>query len=252
MKQVVFMLEKIRGIVTDIVKHNDKYNVVTLYTQQRGRMAFLIPVGKSKAGRMRNATVNLMAVLEADVNLRSNKELYTLRQVNPVRLWHNIYADPIKSSLLFFITEFCNRLLRQYPADEYLWAYIIDSLETLEKTSTKRIANFHIAFLIGLLDPAGIRPPATSWEPGERFDMLTGSMSDPKNPVFLRRTALLSEEESSRIPLLLRIHFSNMHKFRMSRNDRAEILAKILLYYSQHLPLGTEFKSLEVLQEIFS
>ncbi|MCH5214888.1 MAG: recombination protein O N-terminal domain-containing protein, partial [Muribaculaceae bacterium] len=52
------MIERLEGIVTDLVKHNDTHNVVTLFTRTRGRMAFLVPVGKSKSGKMRNALLS--------------------------------------------------------------------------------------------------------------------------------------------------------------------------------------------------
>ena len=64
------MLEKIEGFVIDIVRHNDRHNVVSLYTRSRGRMAFLVPVGKSRQGKARNAVITNMACLTADINIR--------------------------------------------------------------------------------------------------------------------------------------------------------------------------------------
>ena len=246
------MLEKIEGIIIDIVRHTDKHNVVTLYTRQRGRMAFLIPLGVSKSGRLRNAAIQPMAVVGADVNIRSGKELHTLRQVNPLRLWHGIYSNPVKSSIIFFLTEFCNRLLRQYPADEKLWNFLMQSLSLLDTLSTRQTANFHIAFLIRLLPMTGIEPSVERWEPGLEFDMLSGEMADRNHPSFLRRRSLLSEDESSHIPMLMRMNFDNMHLFRFSHNERNRLLDRLLAYYGTHLPLGSEFKSLSVLRELYS
>lgn len=244
------MIERIEGIVTDIVKHNDKHNVVTLFTRQRGRMAFLAPVGKSKSGKMRNATLSLMAVVGADVNIRAGKELYNLSRVEPVRLWHSIYANPVKSSLLFFMAEFCSRLVRQYPADENLWNFLTGALERLEALPTSCIANFNLAFLVRLLPILGIEPSAWIWERGDRFDMLSGEMTAPdfhSNP-----NNLLPEEESRHVPKLLRINFDNMRWFHFSRAERNHTLSRLLDYYSVHLPIGRDYKSLPVLQSLFS
>lgn len=246
------MIERIEGIVTDIVKYNDAHNVVTLYTRNRGRMAFLVPVGKSKTGRIRNATLSLMAVVGTSVNIKEGKEMYTLRSVEPIKLWHAIYRSPVKSSVLFFIAEFCNRLLRQYPADERLWTYLIDSMNVLEKAPDKEISNFHITMLTGLLSVAGISPVAYDWQPGDRFDMLSGEMVTADHPDFLRRRVLLSEEESRMLPKLGRISYYNMTKFRFRREERQSLLDRLLEYYSIHLPIGREFKSLDVLRELFS
>lgn len=245
------MIERIEGIVTDIVRHNDKHNVVTLYTRQRGRMAFLVPVGKSKTGKMRNAMFSLLAVIGAEVNIKPGKELYNIRQPEPLRLWHSIYSHPIKSSLLFFLTEFCNRLLRQYPADQRLWDYLIQALEVLENIDGSKTANFHLAFLIRLLPLAGIEPPARTWEKDDRFDMLSGEMT-AEPTAFSRRRQLLTEEESWKIPLLMRMNFRNMNRFRFRSDERQRVLNRLLSYYSIHLPISTDFKTLPVLHDLFS
>lgn len=250
------MLERIEGIVLDIVRHNDAHNVVTLYTRQYGRMAFLTPVGKSKAGRMRNSTLMLMAVVSADVNIRPGKELYTLRQVQPERLWHAVYSNPVKTSLLFFLAEFCHKLVRQYPADRHLWAFLLNALETLDDIPRGRVANFHLAFLIRLLPIMGIEPSVSRLEAGDRFDMQKAEMVGPPDlmPEWSRRDvrngSLLTEEESRMVPLLARMNFRNMHLFRFTREQRYIALSAILRYYSLHLPIGGDLKSLPVLREL--
>ena len=245
------MIEKIEGIVTDVIKHNDTHNVVTLFTRSRGRMAFLVPVGKTKSGRMRNAVLSLMAVVSADINVREGRELHTLRQVQPLRLWHAIYSHPVKGSLLFFLTEFCNRLIRQYPPDEALWAAIMEALEKLDALPSGRIANFHISFLVKLLTVTGIRPAVSEWQDGMLFDMLSGEMVDRTHPEFLRRRQLLNEKESRAVVPLLRMNYRNMALYRFTRSQRNAAINRLLGYYSIHLPLGTDFKSLPVLRDLF-
>lgn len=246
------MLQKIEGIVTGIVKHNDRHNVVTLYTRSHGRMAFLSPVGKSRKGSMRNAVLSLMAVVSTNVNLKANKELYSLGSVEPLRLWHNTYANPAKSAMIFFLAEFCQRLLRQYPADERLWDFIVSSLETLDRLPSDEVANFHIAFLVGVLILTGISPAIGPLDVDDRFDMLTGEVLSPDHIDFLRRRRLLTARESAYLPLLLRINYRNMKAYRFSRSERNETLSLLLEYLSYHLPVGTDFKTLPVLSALFS
>lgn len=254
------MIQHIEGIVLDIVRHNDRHNIVTLYTRSHGRMAFLVPQGKTKAGKMRNAMLTLMSVVKADVNIHPEKELHILRQPETGRTWHKIYANPMKTSLIFFLAEFCMRLVRQYPAEERLWNYIINSLEVLEQLPSGRIANFHIAFLIRLLPIVGIEPSAKQYEENERFDLQTGEMTAKLFDSFHYVTpgrpnaasSLLSENESRHVPQILRISFRNMHIFRLTREERHRVLDIILKYYSIHLSIGSELKSVTVLRELFS
>lgn len=245
------MIEKIEGIVIDVVKHTDRHNVVTLFTRSHGRMAFLVPAARTKAGMMRNAVINLMNVVGSDINIRPGKDLYNLRQVTPLRLWHGIYADPLKSSLLFFIAEFCNKLLRQYPPDEKVWQYIVESLEVLDSLPHRGVANFHICFLINMLTLTGIKPDV-KWKPGDCFDMLSGGMIDDQQDFFTRKTAPLPTEESRHIPLLLRMTYRNMGYYRFNRMQRNRVLDRLLEFYSTHLPLGNRYKSVEILREVFS
>lgn len=245
------MLERIEGILMETVKHNDSYNVVTLYTRRRGRMAFLVPVGKSKAGKMRNAILSPMAVVSADINFRQGKELYTLRQPQPVRLWHCIYSNPVKGALLYFLSEFCSKLIRQYPADENLWRYIMEALETLETMPASQVANFHIAFLVRLLPVVGIEPNIVGYEEGDVFDMISAEMVAKERHSFTRRMALLSDEESRLLPVLMRISYRSMSLYRFTREERRRVLDGILRYYSLHLPIGTDYKTLTVLRDLF-
>ena len=246
------MIERLEGIVTDLVKHNDTHNVVTLFTRTRGRMAFLVPVGKSKSGKMRNALLSLMAVVGASVNIKGDKELYSLRVVEPVQIWHSIYSNPLKSSLIFFLAEFCNRLLRQYPADARMWDFIVDSLQVLNDIPSSRVANFHIAFLAQMLSPAGIAPSIERYEEGDRFDILSGEMVAAAAPDFSRRRLLLSEDESRAAVKLQRINYSNMHRYRFTRAQRQQTLDRLIDYYSAHLSLSRDFKSLSILRSLFS
>lgn len=245
------MIEKIEGIVLNVVKHNDSHNVVTLYSRRRGRMAFLVPVGKSKSGRMRNAILSLMAIVGAEVNFKEGKELYNLRRVEPLRLWHSIYSNPVKSALLFFIAEFSTRLLRQYPPEEKMWRYLTGALQRLEDSPTSSVANFHIAFLVGMLSVAGIEPHTGHFEKGDRFDMISGEFGLPGLPEIERRHHFLDEKESALVPLLSRINFRNMTRYRFSRAERNHVLDRLLEYYAFHLPIGADFKTLPVLRESF-
>lgn len=251
------MLVRIRGFVIDVVRHNDRHNVVTLYTRTRGRMAFLVPVGKSKQGKARNAVITNMACLAADVNLRGGKELCHLSSPAADRLWHGIYFNPVKNSLLFFLTDFLNRLLRQSPPDAALWDFIYSSLETLDTLPTSRIANFHIAFLTRLLPFLGISPSLDRDVPGKGddtlklFDMLSGTMVDPLLPEAPQRRMLLPPRESAFVTLLARISYSNMHRFRLDAAGRRETIDGLLRYYSLHLPLPSSLPSLSILHDLF-
>lgn len=241
-------VDKIRGIVIDLVKHTDKNNVVTLFTRERGRIALLSPPGGgSKVSRMRNARLMTLSVIEADIDFRGNRTLQKLGQFSPYTVWRTIYFDPVKSSLAMFISEFLNRYLYDAAPDQHLWDFIYASITLLDRME-RGVANFHIWFLVRFLEFAGISPDVSGYEKGDRFSMKQGVLLPADT--FERDT--LDQEETAFLPLLLRISSRNMHRFRFSAADRRQILSKLLKYYSYHFPGLSNIKSLDILAEIFS
>lgn len=240
-------IEKIQGIVIDVIKHNDRHNVITLFTRTRGRMAFLSPVSIGKVGRMRNARLLPLSVVEADINIRQNRELQMLGAITPVEIWRDIYFNPVKSSITLFLSEFLNRYLRDSSPDATAWEFIIASIRALDSAKGK-LANFHIWFLYRFLDIAGIAPDMSEYEEGDSFDMRSGV------PVVADRIHrdILTPEETSILMLLSRITLTNMHRYRFNGAERNSLLNRILRYYAIHFPGLSGLKSLDILSEVFS
>lgn len=240
-------IEKIRGIVINVIKHNDRHNVVTLFTRDRGRIAFLSPVGSGKSARMRNARLLPLSVIETDVNMRQNRELQLLGAVTPYEIWRDLYFNPVKSSIVLFISEFLNRYFRDASPDPTAWEFIIAAIRALDNMQ-KGLANFHIWFLIRFLDIAGIAPDLSGYEKGDSFDMRAGI---PVVDTSLHRD-ILTPEETRLLALLSRITLTNMRHYRFTGADRLRLLDRILRYYSIHFPGLSSLKSPDILSEVFS
>lgn len=241
------MVERIEGIIIDTVKHSDKHNVVTLFTESRGRVAFLSPVGSGAKGRQRQARLMPLSVVQAEVNFRPNRELQLLTAVAPAHVWRNLYFDPVKSSLVLFLAEFLNKYMRTAVGDTPLYRYTIASLHRLD-SMTCGIANFHIAFLIGFLHYAGIAPRIDTYRPGYLFNMAEGRFVASAG---LDARACLPQDQSALIPLLARMHWRNLHLYRFHRSQRTALLDILLRYYSLHLPGLSNLKSLDILTSLF-
>ena len=242
-------IERIHGIVIDIVRHNDRHNVVTLYTRERGRVAFLSPASQGKAGRLRNARLQPLAAIAADVNFKGSRELQILGAVTPIEIWRDIYFNPAKSAIAMFLSEFLNTFLRQSEPDASLWDFIFRSVASLD-AARGSVANRHIAFLIGLLPHAGIQPDISDFDHNrlQWFDMRGGSFTPGMPP----HNDRLDPPEANAIPLLSRITARNASRFRFSGADRRRILLGIIRYYSVHYPGLGNLKSPAILAETFA
>lgn len=273
------MTEKISAIVLDITRHNDRMNVITLYSRSRGRLSFLSPIGSGKSRQMRQARLQPLAVIESDINFKATAELQRLGSFSFLTVWHDIYFNPVKQIMALFLSEFLNKLLRATMPDENLWDYIFNSLRLLDNTS-EGISNFHIAFLSSLLPFVGIQPDNSGYRYGYCFDMQSGTFkSDPafqsnladhaaikdqgfkisEKPPFAdqdtlgndNNSTILSGGEAYMAAMLCRINFSNVGALRLDRKQRYKILHRLLQYYSIHFPGSGNLKSLDIIHEIF-
>ena len=241
------MIERITGIVLDTVKHSDRHNVVTLFTRERGRMSFLSPAGKGKSGLMRNARLMPLSVVTADINIHANRELQVLPTPQRAAVWHDLYFNPVKSSVAIFLSEFLNAYLRHSEADSNEWDFIFRSVESLD-SARRGMANLHLAFLIGLLPFAGIEPDLSGAGEGRWFDMRGGCFTPFPPP----HGDSLRPEEARLLPLLSRMTAANSRAFRFSAAQRRRLLAGLLQYYSVHFPGLANLKSPSILTEVFA
>lgn len=240
------MIEKVRGIVTDILKHSDRHNVVTLFTREYGRMALLSPAGNGKSARIRNASLMPLTVISTDLNIRKGHELNFLGKFQREILWKDIYFNPAKSAVSLFISEFTNNYIRNSGADPRLWDFIVKAIGRLDALSDG-IANFHLSFLIDFMTYAGIRPDISEFRDDAWFDMRGGTMT--VMPPTHRD--LLAPEEARVIPMLLRMNIRTSHLLKMNSQQRNQILKIILRYYGLHFPGLANLNSPAILSEVF-
>ncbi len=246
------MKEHISGIVLGTVKHSDRHNVTSIYTRERGRMAFLSPAGSSKSSRQTAARLQPMSIIEAEANISPTRDLHILSTILPIKVWKTLYYDPFKSSVVLFLSEFLTKLLREAPSEPRLWDFIANSMAILDATDNRiAAANFHITFLVSLTYMMGVQPDVSEYREGMEFDMKSGTLAFPFSAISPNGIRLDSIKTSF-LPTLLRINFANARFFRFSGKERSELLDYILKYYGFHFPGSDNLKSLEIMKEIFS
>lgn len=238
-------IERVTGLVIGTVRHSDRHNIVTLYTRERGRMSFLSNVGTGKASRMRNTRLQPLAVVTADVNIKANSELQRLGNVAPAMLWRDLYFNPVKASIVMFLSEFLNSFLRQSGADAAMWDFIVRSLYDLDNENGS-VANRHLAFLIGLLPHAGIQPDLSGR--GEWFDMRDGVIAD----FMPSHHDVVAGDELMALRRIIRMTAANCRRFRFNAQQRRVLLSGLIHYYSIHFPGLANLKSPSILAETFS
>lgn len=238
------MKESLHIIALRTVKWTDKHSILSAYTLEHGRMSFLQPAGKGPEASRRRALMMPLGLVEAVADLRAGREIHTLGQARPLAPLAQLRSNPIKSLVAMFLAEVLQIVLREQQTDVGLWHFIEKSVVTLDALDGKRVANFHICFLMKLGALIGIEPDMDSWREGSVFDMPGGifRMSAPIHGHYLNM------EQSALVHRLERMNYLNMHLYRLTREERGLLLDGILRYYSMHYALLGNLKSLDVLR----
>lgn len=240
------MLSKTRGIVLHSIPYNDTYSIVYMYTESFGRASYLVARRRGKKSPITKALFMPLSVLDLEVEHLNKRDLHRIKEAKLCFPLAAVFSDPVKNVLALFLSEVLFRVVKDTESDVRLFDYLYHSIQLLEYAE-EGVANFHLVFLLGLLQYMGIFPNVESHREGYYFDLLNGEFID-RIPMHRH---YLTQEESSFFARLLRISYENMSLYAFSRRDRVGIVERILEYYRLHLPDFSEIKSLAVMQSLF-
>lgn len=240
------MLQKTRGIVLNIVNYNDKYLLIRIYTEIGGLVTYMVSKTKSKTTKVPRSVFSPLAVVELEAEHQPKREIQRIKEARPSLHYYSIPVDMGKASIVFFLSEFLYRVLRDTEDSRLVFDFLYQSVQILEMTD-KGIANFHLVFMLKLTRFLGFYPNLEEYSPHAFFDMLNGEyvMGQPLHRHFLNR------DDSEVLSRMARITYENMHHFAFNRRDRSIIIDRILEYYRLHLYDFPALKSFDVLRELF-
>lgn len=240
------MHETLRGVVLNVIKYNDRNNIVHIYTDRHGVLSFLVAQGKTPSARMRNAMMLPLSLLEFESNIIPNKDLYVMHDMRRAHQLGSIYADPVKNAVAMFVSELLSHTIHEREQNIPLFRFIETAVLLLENMR-HGAANFHICFLFHLGAFLGIEPDIESYREGSWFDMQGGTFV--QNPVAGGK--LLPPDDARVIKLLSRMTFSNLHLFRFNRDERNRMLDTIIAYYRLHNSTIGTLRSPDILKQLF-
>ena len=149
------MVEKFEGIVLSTLKYNDGLMIADLYTSQRGRMSFLVPVSYSKRSRVRSVLFQPLSMLSFTATVKTGRTLSRIGEVQPYSMYSSINNDVVKSSIALYLAELLSYALREDGRDDALFTFL-DRSFTLFDNLEHGYADFHLVFMVQLLRFLGI------------------------------------------------------------------------------------------------
>lgn len=240
------MMTKTKAIVLRTIKYGDASVVADLFTEELGRLSFMVRIPKSQKARVKKQFFQPLSVIEVDFDFRPRSGLQYLRDVRLSLPFASIPFDAVKLSLSLFLAEFIYYSTRDEQRNAGLFQYVENSISWLD-AADHAFANFHLVFMMRFSRFIGFYPNLDDYVEGCFFDLRSASFCS-KAP--LHRDFLLPEE-AERINTLMRMNYESMHLFRMNRLERNRITEIILNYYRQHVPNMPELQSFSVMRELF-
>jgi len=236
-----------RCIALRTISHSDTTSIVVLLTRENGIISALTPAGHSREANRRRALLLPLSILDCTLSGKDITELPRLKNVCRTDL-PEFRDNHIKNISALFLADIIHTLLPKTAPDAQLFDYIIDSIRYFAQVKkSAAIANFHIAFLIGLQHKLGIAPDLSTYKRGSLFDLRAGIFRStaPLNGIYLNK------DESATAFTIGRMTYRNSSLFNLTRAQRNRVLDIILSYYSIHLKDITNLQSLEVVRALF-
>jgi len=224
-------MQKTEAIVIYSFPFKDKKFMLELFTCEHGRMSFVT-----------NKRVQPLTI----VNIVFDEHKSKLLALDIAFGYKTLLYDPYKLSISFFVAEFLRYSTRNEPTNRSLYDYLRQSLEWLDLVEGS-FANFHLVLMMHLAMFLGFAPDVADYRQGMFFDLREAQFAVFR-PV---HSDHLEQKESEVIVTLMRMNFGNMHLFKLSKDQRNQIVDKLVHYYRLHIPGFPEMKSLDVLRELF-
>lgn len=241
------MFETLHCIALRTIKYSDSRSILSAWSAERGYVSFAMPAGKGREAGRRRALTMPLAAFEGVCDIRGDRDVMFIRDLKPMHVGMAMISDPAKLAMALFLAEVFEKLLRNSQHDDALSLIIFDTVDALNRTNPRGVANFALWTLYRLTVPLGIEPDMSDWRPHALFDIEAARW---RMSLSTAGTSF-GGDEAKAIRMLSRLNRENIERLRMTRDTRRAMLEGLLRYYDLHFCKITPLHSLDVVSELF-
>lgn len=233
------------AIVIHSLRYSEADLIVKLFTKSDGLRPYLLKgVLKSKRGKIRSSLFQPLTIIEIEAIHRNKGSLERIKEAKILTPFKTLHTDFVKCSIVFFISEILNNVIKEEEANEDLFEYLETIVIWLD--SHDNISNFPISFLLKLTQYLGFYPDITNIK-NEYFNMKEGCFENKDSMMYS-----INGEVLRVLKQFLGTTFDGSMNIRLPKSLKTEIVSVILVYYELHLYDFKKPKSLKILTEIFN
>ncbi|PLW96149.1 MAG: DNA repair protein RecO [Marinilabiliales bacterium] len=234
-----------RAIILRQTKYSESSIILKAFTEHSGVQSYILRGVRKKNKKTGMAVLQPMTLVSLVPVASPKSELKHVREIHPVAPYSSIPFDVTKSSVLIFLNEILNQVLKEESADETLFTFLFHSLEFFDQYDGP-VANFHLLFLLQLTKYLGIYPRNNYSATHQWFDVGQGEFTRSKADY------TYADETGKHLSILLKSDFEVLGALRIPHAVRTSVNALLLSYYKYHIPGFRDLKSLEVIQMILT
>ena len=220
-------------IVLHTLKYGDTSLIVHGYTQEEGRVSFILRgafrQANGKKGSSNHGTVLLhpLSIVNYVASRSPKGSMPYLKEFSPKYRLHSIREDFDKISIAMFISELLYRTLLHSERDEELYDFLEDAVLRLEAFEGSP-ANFHLWFLARYAAFLGF-----PFERGFNLDY---------NP--------FTPQQTARLRTLHEASFEEAMVMAMTGAERKELIEAVIRWLEYHTGSRIELRSISVLHQL--
>lgn len=241
------MYIKTEGIVLHSLKYGESGRIVTVYTEAFGRCSFILQGVHAKKSTGKANLLQPLFQLAMEVDHRQARELQHAREIRIRHPYQTIPYHIIKSSQAIFIAEILYKVLKEEESRPELYQFLSNSFRIFDLLQEGE-ANFHLSFLVQLTRYLGFAPTSNYSQENSVFDMASGDFirNKPVHPYFW------DPPESEVLSGFIHTPYEEIRTIALTSARRNLLLVKMIDYFSLHLGIRLQIKSLDILREMFA
>lgn len=222
------MKDKTLGILIGKKNYSESSLILSFFTKNQGLVSFIF-----KGAKKKQTVFFYLGIYELSYFLRPESDLGIIQSVNKIVILKEIFSDPRKLMISYFLTEVLRKSLKEEQPDTAIYEFLKNEILTLE--SQAELLLFPISFLLRYIQLLGFAPVVDHTKSTE-FDQKLSLVTLSKSENDLKAVKLMSD-------------LLNQNKVETDQKTTQRALLLILDYYKKHLPNFQIDTTLKVIRE---
>ena len=227
-----------QALVLQVINYSENSVIVKFFSREHGLISCFAQKKKGSKG----ANYLPFSLCEIEYYSKKASGLFSLRSCKIISPYTSLYCDPLKTTILLFLSEVLVKTVKEDTANPELFSFLRREFLYFDQLEDG-ISNFHLYFLSHLITHLGFKPLHGD---GKFFNLEEGDFVDyqPSEKHF-------DEAESKMFLDFLQSSGEDIKSICVNRSERSTLLKGIVNFYRFHCAGFGELKSMAVMEEVY-